>query len=724
MYQSWAESVTRKRIKRLRTDCGTEFCSNEFEEYLQKQRILHEKSTPYCHSQNGVAERAIQTLTQMARCSLTQCNAPRRFWSEAIRNAAFTINVIPHRETKEQPFRLFFGKEFDPSRLKPFGCVTYLWVPRELRKKFDLPGQKMIFMSYPEQFDGYKLFDPSSSKVVVSRNLRFCENQFYWRQHEESDILESFSVAMETDDIYGQQSTNIAATVKLGRKIPNSYKEALTLPEQQKWLDAMYSEMTSLAEHESFEEVEYDGVSKVIDTRWVFDLKDPPNQPPIFKARFVAKGFRQVEGVDFTDVYAPVVNFSTVRMALTVAAKRKYYAKHLDIKTAFLNGILEEEVLVTPPEGFRLQGKVWRLRKSLYGLKQAPRCWYKRLSEILLGANLKMSKNDSCLFINTDASLIVLAYVDDLLVLAAREDDMTRVIKLLSKEVSVKDLGTVKRFCGIDIKMVNGCFHLSQEKMIDQLLEQYQLENCRETNLTPLAEFKAFPIDDLKLTNKLPIRNLIGSLQYLSCRTRPDITASVNFISRFMNSPSHELWNAAKNILRYLKFSKQRPLVLGHLTENTIDVYTDSNHGDTQDRKSTSGVLVQLFGSSVAWFSRKQGLVATSSAEAEFYSLSLGIDEGIWLSRILFELGEEVSPFRLLCDNQSAIAIFKHGPTQQSKKIDIRFYHVLDNLKSGTCTIEYVPTKLQLADCFTKPLKSRMVPVVLEKILGPERGML
>src|SRR6218665_167582 len=214
----------------------------------------------------------------------------------------------------------------------------------------------------------------------------------------------------------------------------------------------------------------------------------------------------------------------------------------------------------------------------------------------------------------------------------------------------------------------------------------------------------------------VPVRSLLGSLKFIAQRTRPDICASVNHLSRFQAKPNQSLWKATKNVLHYLRDTKEKKFIIKSEGGKSIDVYTDASQ-PSNDSKGVSGIVVKVNGYVISWLSRRQDLVGTSSAEVELYALSLGVDEGIYFQRLLKEFGYDLS-IRLLCDNQTAIEAFRYRPKRSLKKIDLRTIHLMENVKHGNVEIQYIPGNIQIADVLTKPITPNKVDFVFQQLLG------
>jgi hypothetical protein len=393
----------------------------------------------------------------------------------------------------------------------------------------------------------------------------------------------------------------------------------------------------------------------------------------------------------------------------------------LDVKTAFLNGDLEEDIWLCHPPGFEQgpPGTACRLKKALYGLKQAPRAWHQKLKEELLGMGFVESDADPSLFVlhYKDRSVYVLVYVDDLLVAAKNLSDVEHVKQMLFGSFDSRDLGEAKYFLGMEIERDReaGSLKLSQKKYTQDVLLRFGVENARPASvpLTPgvkLSKAGECAVD----LSVFPFREVIGSLMYLSVCTRPDISQSVGALSRYMSAPQKEHWDAAKCVLRYVKGTSAYGIVFGAGAKGLVG-YCDSDYaGDIDTRRSTTGYVFVLNGGAISWSSRLQPTVAVSTAEAEYMSAASATKEALWLSKLFATFGIVVTPVQMYCDNQAAIKLVKHPiASMRSKHIDVQHHFVRERCAMGQVVFQYCTTDEMVADCMTKA-----VPLVqLQKCL-------
>lgn len=266
---------------------------------------------------------------------------------------------------------------------------------------------------------------------------------------------------------------------------PQSYKAAKSHPDWPQWKLAINEELKSLEENKVWDIVDKPN-RKIVDCRWVFKVKgNAKGEIERYKARLVAKGFSQVMGQDYDEIFSPVVRFDSLRLLLAISASKGWRVKQLDVKTAFLYGILKEEVYMQLPEGSRLEGKVARLRRCIYGLKQSPREWYFRLVEYLIPYGFVVTAFDPCVMIHDSGNLIIAIYVDDLTLFGPDGDLTESTLSLLKAEFKVNDMGLLHYLLGIQIDYTNAGITLSQSAFIDKILNRFSMQDCNPVH-TPI----------------------------------------------------------------------------------------------------------------------------------------------------------------------------------------------------------------------------------------------
>ena len=497
------------------------------------------------------------------------------------------------------------------------------------------------------------------------------------------------------------------------RKIrkPNSYKEAISSQSYKNyWQNAMNEEISSFHENNVYESVEKEEWMRPITTKWVYDIKTLPNGTiDRFKARLVARGFSQKEGIDYEEIFSPVICTSAIRLLLAFAAIRKYQVHQLDIKTAFLYGDIDREIYVEPPPGYEEAGKLWKLKRSLYGLKQAPKCWFNKMNQIFSDLGFHSLKKERCIYIKkqNERLTIIIVYVDDLLIISPDTGEINQIKNQLSQQLKLRDLGQVKRFLGISIERSPDLsyFSLSQEEYIDELVETYNLTDAKPLHRLPSLDTIPLKTEfQDEIDHSLPVRNIVGALLYIANTTRPDISSAVSYLSRYLHQPTLTILRYSKQVLKYLKTTKSLKLYLGDLEPTNLTAYADANFAPEGDRKSQSGGIIKLNGSSVAWLSRKQDTVSQSTSEAEYIALATVTNEVRWIQHLLEELSFRVSyPTVIFEDNQPAIAVCKNQKSAKvTKHVDIKYHMIEDMIHKQIIMVQYLESGKQLADALTK----------------------
>ncbi|KAL0356283.1 UNVERIFIED_CONTAM: Retrovirus-related Pol polyprotein from transposon RE1 [Sesamum radiatum] len=490
---------------------------------------------------------------------------------------------------------------------------------------------------------------------------------------------------------------------------PESFEAAA---KHEVWVQAMKEEIKMIEKNDTWELAERPKDKEVIGVKWIYKTKlNADGSIQKHKARLVAKGYSQLPGIDYTETFAPVARLDTIRALVAITANKKWKIYQMDVKSAFLNGYIDEEIYVEQPQGFVAKGceeKVLRLKKALYGLKQAPRAWYSRIDNYFMNQGFRRSLSEPTLYVKRQGNdtLIVSLYVDDLIYTGNNEKMIHDFKEDMMKTFEMSDLGLMHFFLGIEINQEKEGIFICQKKYTETLLKKFKMESCK-TVTTPLVTGEKYKKEDgsEKVDGSI-YRSLIGSLLYLTA-TRPDIMFATSLLSRFMQSPSQVHYGAAKRILRYLQGTKDFGIWYKSTNDAKLVGYTDSDWaGSADDMKSTSGYTFSLGSGIFSWASKKQATVAQSSAEAEYIAAAAASNQATWLRRILEDMGEkQEEPTTIYCDNKSAIAITKN-PVQhnRTKHIDIKYHALREATTRGEIELKYCSTEEQLADMFTKAL--------------------
>ncbi|GAA0145518.1 transmembrane signal receptor [Lithospermum erythrorhizon] len=493
---------------------------------------------------------------------------------------------------------------------------------------------------------------------------------------------------------------------------PVMYKE---VAKHEKWRTAIQNEINSIEKNNTWTLIELPKDGKTIGVKWIFKTKRNENGEIIkHKARLVAKGYSQEEGIDYTEVFAPVARMDTVRMIISLAAQKDWKLYQLDVKSPFLHGELNEEVYVDQPEGYVKKGKehmVYRLHKALYGLKQAPRAWFNKIESHFVFEGFKRCASEQTLFTKKNSEgkiLIVSIYVDDLIFTGDDHEQMKTFKESMMKKFDMTDLGLLNYFLGIEVVQKADGLFICQRRYAEGILKKFETDDCNHVNSPILPGIKVGRNEEGKPVDETHFKQIVGSLMYLTS-TRPDLMFATSLINRYMSNPTELHLQVAKKILRYLKGTTQYGILYQKGSNGReLEAYTDSDYaGDINDRKSTSGYVFKFSSGAVAWTSKKQPIVSLSTTEAEFIAAVVCTCQAIWMKRIFKELGYKGTEcINIKCDNSSTIKLSKnpvmHG---RSKHIDVRYHFLRDLTKEGAIELVHCGSSLQVADIMTKPLK-------------------
>jgi hypothetical protein len=484
--------------------------------------------------------------------------------------------------------------------------------------------------------------------------------------------------------------------------------------------------------------------------RWVFDIKrNKDGSVARYKARLVAKGFTQIYGESYTDTFAATPSKEAIRLVLTLAAKYRLQTFQGDVKCAFLHGEMEEEVYCQFPEGWphaTEEGLVLPLLKSLYGTKQASRQWQKTLRNAMDSMVFKRCEADPCVFIKRDGDEFILAvvYVDDIFGVSNSTELISQFNREIKKRFEYKDLGEINKLLGTWVtRRDDGSILVNCQREIEKLVEDYGMSRSKPAKSPAVKGLKLSPyqVGDERLgyEEHTLYQALVGSLLFIAISCRLDISTIISELGRFVADPTTTHWNAAMRVLRYLNGTSDMGLVYHPLQSQSVSInlilvsFSDANWAESNDRKSTSGMLVQLvdaqevsneeggvIGNVLSYRSKRQECVALSSTESEYIAASQATQSIVWIRRLLDELGfGSEEPTVLYEDNTACIFIAgDENLTQRTKHIDVRYHYIRDCIGNGIVVLRHISTELQLADIFTKCLDAPRFMELRDKVMG------
>ncbi|KAJ9535097.1 hypothetical protein OSB04_un001824 [Centaurea solstitialis] len=678
-----------RKIKFLRSDRGGEYLSDEFDNHLMGCGIVSQLTPPYTPQMNGVSERRNRTLLDMVRSMMCHSTLPMSFWGHALETAAHILNRAPTKLVEKTPYELWKEK------LKP-------------------KSDKCFFVGYPRTTVGYYFYNPEENKVFVARNGKFLEEKFLSSGNTRKDVdlqvldeenttpivepeIQHENVEPQSEPIEEVQTQDLRRSSKVSQEPdrylgflvsqdsgdlnePTSYGEAVSGNESEQWQEAMKAEMQYMYDNQVWELTDLPQHCRAVGRKWVFKKKtDMDGNVHTFKARLVAKGFTQTHGIDYDETFSPVAMLKSIRNLMAISAYFNYEIWQMDVKTAFLNGKLTEDVYMEQPEGFedpKNPNKVCKLLKSIYGLKQASRSWNLHFDERIKEFGFAKSEFEPCVYTKFSGSIVtfLVLYVDDILLIGNDVPTLQSVKSWLSKCFQMKDLGEAAYILGIKIyrNRSKRLIGLSQSTYIDKILKKFRMDESKK-GCIPMqhgivlskTQCPASSQDQDKMKS-VPYASAIGSIMYAMLCTRPDVA-----------------------------YSRHR--------------YSDACfQTDRDDFRSQLGYIFTLNGGTISCKSSKQDTIADSTTEAEYIATSDAAKEAVWLRNFLLDLRVVASvsrPIDIFCDNSGAVAQAKEPREHHKSRHVLRKYHLIrEIIGRGDVRICKIPTEENVADLLTKPL--------------------
>ena len=755
----------------VRTDNGGEYVNADLSAFFKSKGIVHQTTVPYTPEQNGAAERLNRTLMERVRAMISDADLPAGLWAEAVLTANHIRCRSPTANKTKTPYELFYGSKPDVSAMRVFGSTVYAHVPKEKRHKLEPRSERGIMVGYGLTTKGYRVLQPDNH-VIVCRDVIFDEGVKAGAAQDrrvpsppvlvpapDMPMVASFPIDVgdvvddapdaPVDDAPGADASvrdapadaspaaaepgrypsrvrrpagpywmgtqGTALTARAEYVEPATYEEAMASDHAEQWKQAMDEEMESLRTNQTWVLQELPSDAKAIPVKWIYKVKTDANgNLERFKARLVAKGYAQREGIDFDEVFAPVSKYATLRALLAKAAIEDLEVHQLDIKTAFLNGDLEERIFIEQPPGY-VEGHgstACHLQRALYGLRQAPRQWHACLKQELEQHGFSETDGDPGLFVHhsKDSSVYLLVYVDDILIVAKDLSMVAWAKNKIMGAFKARDLNEAQLYLGMTIQRDRQArtLKLGQERMVVQLLAKYGMSDAKSQTVPlntaiKLSRDEGSPLDQAQY----PYSQLVGSLLHLSNCTRPDIAHSVGVLAKYMSKPTTVHWGAALGVLRYLAGTTDHGVCFGgHKVDCELAGYCDADYaGDLDTRRSTTGYVFVLNGGAISWSSRRQQTVAASTAEAEYMAAAAATKEALWLRKLLADLHFSVNTIVIRADNQGALQLLKNPITSmRSKHIDVLYHFARERVERKEVVFEYVKTELNIADVLTKAL--------------------
>ncbi|KAL0449121.1 UNVERIFIED_CONTAM: Retrovirus-related Pol polyprotein from transposon TNT 1-94 [Sesamum latifolium] len=577
-YRLEVENQTNRKIKALRSDRGGEYLSGEFIDYLKENGILSQWTLPGTPQLNEVAERRNRTLLDMIRSMMSFTELPPSFWGYALKTVAKLLNIASSKSVLQMPYEIWHGKPASYKYMRVWGSPAY--VKRLVADKLDSRSSLCRFIEYPKETAGYYFYDLAELKIFVSTNAVFLKKDFPLDNRRDEVLIKESSEEPHHDNTHH--------------------------------LSLRFTLMVFQSSVGQLENLEY--------------LR-------AFKARLVAKGYTQQPGVDFEETYSPVAMVKSIRIVLAVAAWYDYEIWQMDVKTAFLNDFVEEEIFMDQ-------------------------------LEVIRGYDFVKNDYDPCIYKKISGSSVayLVLYVDDILLIGNDVKMLGDIKAWLSTQFSMKDMGEAPTSLASKIYRDRSrrMLGLTQSSYIEKVLKRFKMEHSKR-GLLPMKHGiklskKQSPKtnEELKRMFNIPYASAVGSIQYAVQCTRHDVAYALS---------------RTKDIF----------LIYGG-GELTLEGYSDASfQSDDHDAKSQSGFVFKLNGGVVAWKSTKQDTTADSTTEAEYIAASEAAKEAIWMKNYIQELGVVPSiaePVVIFCDNNGAIAQAKEPRSHHRSKHILRRYHL------------------------------------------------
>ncbi|MBW0536422.1 hypothetical protein O181_076137 [Austropuccinia psidii MF-1] len=696
------ESLHDQKLKTLVSDQGGEVVNDKFKKLAETDVFVHILSPAETPQHNGFSERANQAIKTAA------------FLSNLIPTPSRN-NISPYAAWKGLPPRIKRLRVFGCRAVISIPRSQRSW-------KLGPVGAEGVLLGYENKNSAYRILCLSDLKVVISKDVKFEENVFPQIQGMSSTKkawLVPYNGSIETEDIardipssspsslnesqedlpsrpsegssrmvdevqeplvigprhptlivgdvdssnilpYQRRPKTLVTSIS---KAPHTFNQAIKSLDKDSWLKAIGKELASMNHLDVWDVVDLCPDYKLMGTTWVFRIKrDHLNNVVEYKARLCAQGFTQTPGVDFDKTYAPTGRLNSLRCLIAHAAPKGLHFHQIDVKSAFLNAPLAEIVYFSIPQGLDINQRksCLHLKKAIYGLKQAPLAWYQRLREWILKIGFSLCIIDPCVFFRSKSTPTWLyIHVDDIAIFG---EDVSTFKQEIAQEFDIKDIGCADLMLGIKVTHGIGSILLDQSHFTESLLHLYGLSQCKSVAapLEPHVHLHPATTEESAKFQSLGVnyRSAIGSINYLSTATRPDLSQAVSSLSQFLENPGINHWNGFLHILRYLNGTQGLGLVYTQGDHCGIVGYSDADWGNFRStRRSVTSFLAQFGGNLILWKTRKQPSVSISTAEAEYKALCDLVSELLWLKQWCSECGLLIddSEIPIYEDNQSCI---------------------------------------------------------------------
>ncbi|GJU99817.1 retrovirus-related pol polyprotein from transposon TNT 1-94 [Tanacetum coccineum] len=668
----------------------SEFVNQTLREYYEKVGISHETSAARSPQQNGVVERRNCTLIEAARTMLIYAKALLFLWAEAVATACYTQNrSIIRLHHGKTPYELLHVKLPDLSFFYVFGALCYLTNDSEnlgkLQPKADIDFDELTAMAFEHSSSGPAFHEMNPATISLGLVPNLPPSTPFVPPSRRSPHLKNINGELARPfpqgSIHSQALFCFLDDAFLTAVEPKTYKDALT---QSCWIEAMQEELNEF------------------ECLGVWELVPRPDKVMVITLKWNSY---KVE--------------DAIRIFLAFAAYMNRVVYQMDVKIAFLNGNLREEVYVSQPDGFVDPDNpyhVYKLKKAVYGLKQAPRAWYDMFSSFLISQDFSKGLVDPTLFICRQGKelLLVQIYVDDIIFAASTHELCDLFDKIVCSKFKISMMGKISFFLGLPISQSPRGIFINQSKYALESLKKYGFDSCDPVD-TPMMEKSKLDEDkERKVVDLSHYRGMIGTLLYLTT-SRPDLQFAICMCARYQARPTEKHLHAVKKIFRYLKGTVNRGL--WYPKDSSIALIAFAHAGCQDTRRSTYGSMQFLGDRLVSWSSKRQKSTAISSTEAEYIAMSGCCAQILWMRSQLTDYGLGFNKIPMYYDNKSVIALCCNNVQHsRSKHIDIIFHFIKEHVENGVIELYFVNTEYQLADIFTKALARERIEFLINKL--------
>ncbi|XRB17444.1 retrovirus-related Pol polyprotein [Pseudoscourfieldia marina] len=738
----------------LRTDHEQLFMHPDCVAFLNYHGITAVPVPPYQHHKVGRVERRYGIIHQHALVMMETAQIYDRVWPAAYSFAVFHTNsakqypsAIVHGVTTDSqgmypsPNSMFLKRETDLNFTRIPFCVSY--VHYEQHSKFQQRSNRGVLVGYSKDVPGsYVIWQPDENKTKLSAHVTCME-----KLKEDGTLLHPAHIFYP--ELARTKVSKSACVFNIGTKIgPGGRRIAKTSVPHAPSTNLMEigGELDTHSQKTTHSALDYafaTDVSETPDSNLARTRKPSTRKTmndgylPLtlnsdgsiarYKARLVAQGFSQIHGVDYSETYAPVVQYQTLRTLLAIYSARGFYFGQIDVETAYLYALVQELIYMRPPKGTNYgPNKICRLLKSLYGLKQAGRNWYLDLKDYLVELGFKPGEVDIGMYsaaVGTENEIWILVYVDDIIFASKNEQTKDILAGHLRKKYRITEPAQLTWALGMKISFAADGIILTQDLYMSKILERFGFTSAAKSATTPLAHGTTLTrADEEDAEARHLAQQFVGAILYAAVISRPDLSSTVRAMSHVMSKPPSNFEACKKHVLRYLSGTINRGIKYNTNSNVPLKLigYCDASWGDNhENRRSTSGYIFFLNGGPISWASYLQTTVALSTVESEVMALTEAIKEAIYIRRLLESLGAaQEGPTIIYTDSTGAEALVDHPTShRRTKHIEIRREFIKFHIGHETVKIERVSTKDQLADIMTKPLRQDIHNYLVQMIL-------